>query len=274
MNRAFLSEGPNDFMKVRNVVNSDGETVPSPKFMKVYAGAGAPGDSRDMHSVIIDTRGNVYTTGNNAKGQLCLGDFESRDTFHQVTGLPFRAVAAAVGIDFTQILLADGKVFGCGSNENGELGLGRNINGTTTPDNRNGLTDIIDVSAGLSFSLYLSRTGNVLGSGSNLFGQMCEDTGGNTVDVPKVRWSPVLIEDILHFTCPSNQTISSPIPQHNRNSLSLTSHLSRLDTNRRTSSKRKEKSSPVVVMMRDNLATVLEKILLNQSLLIYPKTSK
>ncbi len=187
LHRVYLEEGPNAFKKVKNVVNSDGDIIPSPKFMKVYAGAGAPGDSRDMHSVIIDTRGNVYTTGNNDKGQLCLGDYESRDTFHQVSGLTFRAVAAAVGLDFTLILQADGKVFGCGSNENGELGLGKNINGTTTPDGANGLRNITEVAAGLSFSLYLSRTGSVFGSGSNLFGQMCETTEGDAVHDPKVR---------------------------------------------------------------------------------------
>lgn len=186
VNRSSLEEGPNAFRKIYNVVNSDGDIVPSPKFMKVYAGAGAPGDSRDMHSVLIDTRGNVYTTGNNDKGQLCLGDYESRDKFHQISGLTFRAVAAAVGLDFTLILQADGKVFGCGSNENGELGLGKNVNGTTIPDNGNGLRNITEVSAGLSFSLFLSRTGNAFGSGSNLFGQMCETTNGDAVHVPKV----------------------------------------------------------------------------------------
>ena len=186
LSRTFLNEGANPFMRIRNVVNRDGDVVPSPKFEKVFAGAGAPGDSRDMHSVLIDTRGNVYTTGNNNKGQLCLGDYDSRDTFHQVSGLPFGAVSAAVGLDFTLILLADGKVFGCGSNENGELGLGQ-LNGTTVPDQAYGLANITEVSAGLSFSLYLSRTGHVFGSGSNLFGQMCESTEGDTVDIPKVR---------------------------------------------------------------------------------------
>lgn len=172
------------------------KTLPAPKFEKVYAGAGAPGDSRDMHSLLIDRVGNVYTTGHNDKGQLCHGDFESRDVFQKVE-LPDEsggAVAAAVGLDFTLILLRDGRVFGCGSNENGEIGLGPNIRFVDTPTRIKGLSDIEDVSAGLNFGLYLKRSsgkvsgkgGKVFGSGSNLFSQLCESTDGDTVDVPMV----------------------------------------------------------------------------------------
>lgn len=185
LDRGMLVEGPNDFMAVTTVINKGGSQVPSPRFSKVYAGAGAPGDSRDMHALLIDERGNVYTTGNNDNGQLCLGDHQSRDIFSQVT-LPGPAVAAGVGLDFTLILLADGRTYGCGSNENGELGLGPNVKYTAVPK-PNGLSNIIDISAGLNYGLYLQDGGKVLGSGSNLFSQLCESTDGDPVDVPKVR---------------------------------------------------------------------------------------
>ena len=191
--RDRLSEGPNGFLKVKFVENDANEIVPSPKFVKVYAGAGAPGDSRGMHSLLIDQKGNVYTTGNNDKGQLCHGDLESRDTFRQVASLPGPAKEAAVGLDFTQILLSDGRVFGCGNNEHGELGLGPNVSNATIPSNKNGLSDIEAVSVGLSFSLYLQadkvfgrNEGKVFGSGSNLYSQLCNSTGGDTVLVPEV----------------------------------------------------------------------------------------
>ena len=185
IDRASLEEGPNDWKRVETVVNRNGESVPAPKFMKVYAGAGAPGDSRKMHSVLIDTGGNVYTTGDNDMGQLCLGDLESRDLFHQVI-LPRPAEAVAVGLDFTLILLENGEVYGCGSNENGELGIGPDVQFSTTPDNRNGLSGIVEISSGLSFGLFLEGSGTVYGSGSNLFSQLCESTDGDPVLSPKV----------------------------------------------------------------------------------------
>jgi alpha-tubulin suppressor-like RCC1 family protein len=191
--RDRLSEGPNGFLNVKYVVDSADKTVPSPKFVQAYAGAGAPGDSRGMHSLLIDRSGNVYTTGNNDKGQLCHGDLESRDMFRHVSPLPGPAIAAAVGLDFTQILLSDGRVFGCGNNENGELGLGPDVTYATTPSNKNGLSDIKAISAGLSFSLYLQadkvfgrNEGTVFGSGSNLYSQLCNSTGGDTILLPKV----------------------------------------------------------------------------------------
>lgn len=192
--RDRIFEGPNGLLNVKAVVNSANKTVPSPVFSQVYAGAGAPGDSRGMHSLLIDRSGNVYTTGNNDRGQLCHGDLESRDMFRHVASLPGPAKAAAVGLDFTLILLSDGRIFGCGNNENGELGLGPNVTHSVTPDNRNGLSDIISVSAGLSFSLYLQadnvlgrvNKGQVYGSGSNLYSQLCNSTGGDIIAEPKV----------------------------------------------------------------------------------------
>jgi len=152
--RRRLREGPNDFMSVDKVLDAMGQSVPAPSFVKVYAGAGAPGDSRDMHSILIDVDGNVYTAGNNNMGQLCHGDLVSRDVFQQIDSLPGPAIMAAVGLDFTLILLDDGRVYGCGSNENGEMGLGSNVQFTTTPTT-NGLKGITEISTGLSFSLYL-----------------------------------------------------------------------------------------------------------------------
>ena len=145
VDRNKLNEGGNDFQQVDAVINTGGSIIKAPKFHKVYAGAGAPGNSRNMHSLLIDAGGNVYTTGNNNKGQLCQGDLEDRDIFTRVGGIN-NAVAAGVGLDFTLILLSDGKVVGCGSNENGELGLGPDVAYTPTPDGGNGLSNIAEVS--------------------------------------------------------------------------------------------------------------------------------
>ena len=128
-----LSAGLNKGMSVDTVVNHLGQTVSAPPFQRAYAGAGRSADTGDMHSLWIDRSGNVYTAGNNNKGQLCLGDTTSRNIPQQVS-LPGFAVGAAVGADFSLILLENGKVFGCGSNEVGEIGLGPNISSSSVPN--------------------------------------------------------------------------------------------------------------------------------------------
>ena len=185
----LLKEGANEPTAVTQVYNQGGSLVNAPRFKNVYAAAGAPGDSRDMHSLIIDEAGKVYTTGNNNMGQLCLGDRTNREVFARVDGLPAPAVSAAIGLDFSLILLSDGRVYGCGSNENGELGLGPSVPFLTTPNGDNGLSNIEEVHTGLSFAIYKDTSGAVFGTGSNLFGQMCEFTEGSPIDRPQVSYA-------------------------------------------------------------------------------------
>ena len=102
-------EGENELETIIGVVDLNGDTVPSPIFRKVYAGVETSPGSGLIHSVLIDIDGNVFATGNNDSGQLCLGDNSSRDVPVQVA-LPGKAVSAAVGADFTFILMDNGEV--------------------------------------------------------------------------------------------------------------------------------------------------------------------
>eukprot|EP00804_Cyclotella_cryptica_P000057 CCRYP_013743-RA/>CCRYP_013743-RA protein AED:0.16 eAED:0.16 QI:2268/1/1/1/0.69/0.66/27/153/931 len=158
-----------------------------PAFAKVYAGATGSANSGEMHSLLIDEEGYVYTTGNNNRGQLCLGDSEPRYIPHRVKidNADTPAIAAAIGEDFTLVLLADGKVYGCGSNEKGELGLGSTVKSVDTPNSGNGLSNIVELSAGLNFALFRAKNGKVYSSGSNIYMQQCEDSGGEPVVTPK-----------------------------------------------------------------------------------------
>ena len=179
----------NDWMPVTEFRGPGGEELGyAPEFNRVYPGAGAPGNSRDMHSLLIDVRGYVYTTGNNDMGQLCQGSTDDTDVFTRVAGLPSEAKAAAVGLDFTLILLEDGSVWGCGSNENGELGLGTEVVSVDAPTRLPFLANVEEVHAGLTFAVYRDDTGAVFGTGSNLFGQMCVSTEGEPYTSPTVSF--------------------------------------------------------------------------------------
>jgi alpha-tubulin suppressor-like RCC1 family protein len=186
-------QGSNDFTPIDNVVIDINQTapqkVPPPRFKKVFAGAGTPGDSRAMHSILISEYGEVFTTGNNDRGQLCLGDQEHRMIPHLVPFLPGPALAAAVGLDFTLILLENGQVFGCGSNQNGEIGLGETIPYSLVPAKISipGVSGaIVEVSTGWAFSLFRNAAGRVFGTGSNLFSQMCTSTEGDPLFEPQL----------------------------------------------------------------------------------------
>ena len=181
-----LCEGSNDPLVVIEVFDERGKSVQIgdanfPFFRFVYAGAGVPADSGEMHSAAIDFNGDVWITGNNNKGQLCLGDDGDgnfRDSFHKVPGLPGPALKAQVGDEFTVILLENGDVYGCGSNEQGEIGQGVNVDISNKAVKIKDLKNINQMSSGLQYTVFLDDKNRIFATGSNLYGQMCAFTSG------------------------------------------------------------------------------------------------
>jgi len=166
------------------IVDSDGDEREAPEFKKVFAGVESSDGSGRMHSIFIDIDGGVYAAGNNNMGQLCLGDEDSR-IFPTEIRLPGneKAVDVVVGGEFTLILTASRKIFGCGSNELGQLGLGGGVSKTAFPDDGNDMSDVRSISAGRDFALIW--TGDELfGMGGNDYGQLCLDTGGDERVLP------------------------------------------------------------------------------------------
>lgn len=201
-NEELLCEGTNPPLPVEEVVNAAGDTEPPPPFVRAYAGIGVASDSGEMHSLLISRDGKAYVSGSNNKGQLCLGESavgKSVDTFHEVPGIN-NAIQGAVGIDFTLILTADGKVYGCGTNDVGQIGQGPDIPSVSEPVLIQGLNGIDDLATGLTFSMFLDRDeGKIYGTGSNLYGQLCGFTSGAPQLTPKVRCHSQFLHLILCF---------------------------------------------------------------------------
>jgi alpha-tubulin suppressor-like RCC1 family protein len=76
-------------------------------------------------SFILLEDNSIYATGYNSYGQLGLGDKTTRTTFTQVTNLPSGNIKQLVsGWHQSFILLEDDRLYGAGSNQYGQLGLG------------------------------------------------------------------------------------------------------------------------------------------------------
>ena len=164
-------QGENQFQTISSVFDAENNIViDAPPFEMVFAGADQISSPGSIHSLLIDNEGQVWATGSNSKGELCLGDFDDRliPTKIPLTG---RIVSAAIGGEHTLLLHEDGTVYGCGSNEVGQIGLGSSVSAASDPTIIDGLGFVGSVSAGMGFSLFLSSDGLFV-TGNNFYGQL------------------------------------------------------------------------------------------------------
>jgi alpha-tubulin suppressor-like RCC1 family protein len=129
--------------------------------------------ARGSHSLALSNNGKVYATGNNAFGELGLGDNTHRNTFKEVSSLNGKnIIALSAGRSHSLALSNNGKVYAAGANSDGQLGLGDNTHRNTF----NGVTSISGITsifaAGGSHSLALSSDGKVYAAGVNNHGQL------------------------------------------------------------------------------------------------------
>jgi len=193
-----------DFQPIRQVYylkednTHDKNPSTPPTFSKVVAS--------QYYTLALDTAGNVWSTGINTYGQLCLGDTTARDRFYQVaitiaeeeaSTTTTKVVDIALGERHTLLLMENGKVFGCGWNAYGQLGIGMKGENMLTPveilidepdfDNNTNDTpppmvaNITQIAAGRGSSYFLTSSNHVYATGTNYEGQLCL---GDRVDRP------------------------------------------------------------------------------------------
>src|SRR3990167_9385106 len=99
--------------------------INSPHKNKNLSGIVAVGGGQRC-SVFLDNAGNIYTCGNNKYGQLGLGDKDHRHTPQKVNNIPPMSCISCSNIAdrYLQIVDEEGRVWSCGRNEHGQLGLG------------------------------------------------------------------------------------------------------------------------------------------------------
>ncbi|MEU2549094.1 chromosome condensation regulator RCC1 [Streptomyces roseolus] len=142
-------------------------------------------DAGQNHALAV-RKGRVYAWGSNSKGQLGNGVTDTDDKNPSKTPALVQALDEVKDVEagcyFSVALRQDGTVWTWGSGSYGRLGTGPSpedpIHNTSrdTPQQVEGLTDIVDISAGCTHALALTADGRVKSWGGGGSGQLGNDT--------------------------------------------------------------------------------------------------
>ncbi|MDQ2875137.1 MAG: hypothetical protein M3Y33_10225 [Actinomycetota bacterium] len=133
-------------------------------------------------ALAVDTQGQAWGWGDDAYGELCLGDNVIRSTPVQ---LPFSRVTSLAGAADHDLYDAGGTVYACGQNVEGDLGTGH-LASTTTPVKVAGLNgaSVARLVTSFASSGALLSNGQYYDWGYDGQGQLGDGTLGLSSDVP------------------------------------------------------------------------------------------
>jgi len=138
----------------------------------------ACGASYSMFLASGSTYGNVYSCGENTKGQLGLGHTTSPQSTIQyneyISSANIKQIAC--GYNHTIFLASDASIYVVGLNDGGQLGLGHQTTPQSTIQeisyfNDNGIT-ITQIACGSYYTMFLASDGKLYGCGSNSKGEL------------------------------------------------------------------------------------------------------
>ncbi len=142
-------------------------------------------------TVSLKANGTVWTYGLNDKGQLGIGNNESKNTPVKVEALS-NVIQISTGYNHTLVLLKNGKVYSFGEGDKGQLGDGMEEN-SNAPVKVDGLSNIVKVDAWKNSSFAIDKDGKVYAWGENystlpmrmVFTEKVVDISGNMVVTEK-----------------------------------------------------------------------------------------
>ncbi|KAL9190639.1 hypothetical protein ACHAXT_000345 [Thalassiosira profunda] len=191
-----VDQGLNEFQPISQVYDGS-NVVTAPMWDKAFAGVENNDGSGILHTVLLDAQGRVWATGSNGQGQLCLGKEGGKVMIPEIIPVDGRIVDVAIGAEHTLLLTESGDVYGCGSNSRGQLGLGEGVVNVASPTRVDSLSSVTSVSAGHSHSLFIAEDG-IHFTGSNEYGQLCDDTNGENLFVP-TSIPGIAVENVVSF---------------------------------------------------------------------------
>jgi alpha-tubulin suppressor-like RCC1 family protein len=155
------------------------------------------------HSFILTDDNRIFASGINDKGQLGIGDMINRNEFTNINWTNGNIKQMICGCDHVFILTDDNKIFACGANSMGQLGIGDMINRNefTNINWTNG--NIKQVICGFAYSFILTDDNRIFASGNNNFGQLGLGDRINKNEFTEINWEHGNIKNII---CSSLQT--------------------------------------------------------------------
>jgi alpha-tubulin suppressor-like RCC1 family protein len=201
--------GDNQYGQLGNKQNIETPVEnPTPTLVELPAGAGkivqvAAGSN---FSLVVTEDGQLYSFGVDEDGQL--GNEQNLET-EKANPTPTevelpagagRVVQVAAGKNFSLAVTAGGQLYGFGTNAKGQLGdqpdqgnhRNTGVYATPTPIELPGTTGrLIEVAAGLEFSLALTASGQLYGFGGNEYGQL---GNGQNIGTSAENATPTLVE--------------------------------------------------------------------------------
>lgn len=123
------------------------------------------------HTVVVTTKGNLYTWGNNNFGQLGIGLDKMYITIPcQIRDIP-KVKQVSAGTYHTAFITNKGELYTCGDNRSGQLGI-LGTTGTDIPLKITFPEGITDVSCGENHTVCITEDGQLYSFGSNHRGQL------------------------------------------------------------------------------------------------------
>ena len=121
------------------------------------------------HTLILKNDDTLWGCGNNSYGQLGIESAGNKTTFTIIDTNPGNIKSICCGSNCTLMLQNNGILWGCGSNSNGQLGLGDKTNVITFTKITN---NIKSVYCGYQHTIILKNDGTLWGCGKNESGQL------------------------------------------------------------------------------------------------------
>lgn len=143
--------------------------------------------SSSRHFFILLKDGSLYGMGLNDFGQLGNNNLTTHNSpvlIRQPWNSTLSIVKITTGRSHSLFLLNNGEVYGCGSNSCGQLGLGSNIEKTSTPT-LTPLSNIRDIASGYEHSLACTFDGKLFAFGHPEYGQLGDGSTGEYIQQSK-----------------------------------------------------------------------------------------
>jgi len=182
--------------------------LPSNRIVQIAAG--------DAHSMVLLDNGEILSWGDNAFGQLGIGNAISSmipTLVLQANETPLTNIVSITAGAFHSLALSNnGEIWAFGKNQNGELGIGStadlSIPATVQhPENGHPLSDIVFIASGASHSLAIQNNGTIWAWGNNKYGQLGNGTQNNQLFPKTIDNTNIPVDNVLTIDAGNQHTI-------------------------------------------------------------------